>query len=160
MNQLTEIDLFAGTRPDGETVAEKVQVKQLEEGEYMLVRSPCFVKGLASGDKIAFDEKDNSFELKTHSGNLCVRVFSRDGVTRLAADLTPQVEKLGGSLDYENERMLVYSIHVSCGFKGIETLFNDHIDEDDHQLWLYGNVYDPEDGVTPLNWWQKILAEK
>jgi hypothetical protein len=23
-------------------------------------------------------------------------------------------------------------------------------------IWYYGNVYDPEDGVTPLNWWEDI----
>lgn len=160
MQQLQEIDLFAGYRPDGEKVAEKIQVKKVGEGEFELVRSPCFTKGLALGDKIVFDDKDNSFELKTHSGNVCIRVYAKEDLTALRADITPKIEKLGGSLDYENQRLLVYSIHVSCGFKEIERTFNDHIDEDAQQMWLYGNVYDPVDGVTPLNWWQSILNEK
>lgn len=160
MNELKEVEVFAGLRPDGQPVAEKMQVSVLENGEYQLVRSPCFIKGLASGDAIKFDESDNSFEITKHSGNLCIRVIAREDLSKLAEDLTPLIEQLGGSLDFENQRMLVFSIHVSCGFKEVEAILNDHVDEDSGAIWFYGNVYDPEDGVTPLNWWKPILAEK
>ena len=160
MNELKEVEVFAGLRPDGEPVAEKMQVKVLGDGEYELVRSPCFVKGLASGDAIKFDEADNSFEITKHSGNLCIRVIARESLSLLAQDLTPLIEQLGGSLDFETPRMLVFSIHVSCGFKEIEAILNDNIDEDSGSIWFYSNVYDPLDGVTPLNWWLPILQEK
>jgi hypothetical protein len=53
--------------------------------------------------------------------------------------------------------MLVYSIHVSCGFNTIEELLNRVLGTDGESLWVYGNVYDPVDGQTPLNWWQALL---
>jgi hypothetical protein len=67
------------------------------------------------------------------------------------------LEKMGGDLDLETARMLVYSIHVSCGFNTIEELLNRVLGTDGESLWVYGNVYDPVDGQTPLNWWQALL---
>jgi hypothetical protein len=84
-------------------------------------------------------------------------VFSRNDINVLADALTPEFEKLGGELDVETPRMLVYSIHVSCGFSTIEDLLNQHVGRDADSTWMYGNVYDPVDGQTPLNWWQDIL---
>jgi hypothetical protein len=52
---------------------------------------------------------------------------------------------------------LVYSIHVSCGFSVVEDLLNQVTGKDGRSAWMYGNVYDPTDGQTPLNWWQDIL---
>ena len=91
------------------------------------------------------------------SGNLNLRIFSRDEIAPLADAITPEIEKLGGDLDIETPRMLVYSIHVSCGFSVVEDLLNQHIGKDARSAWMYGNVYDPIDGHTPLNWWQDIL---
>ena len=53
--------------------------------------------------------------------------------------------------------MLVYSIHVSCGFSAIENILNEFVGRDGQSAWMYGNVYDPADGETPLNWWQDLL---
>lgn len=156
MSALSVIEVFAGSRPDGSPVVERLQVKESDDG-LVLTRSPAFIKGVAKGDLIAFNEEDHSFELKQRAGNVCVRVMGRHGIAELSEDLTPEIEKAGGELDVETDRMLVYSIHVSCGFQKIEKILNDYIDEDEEQLWLYGNVYDPKDGVTPLNWWQDIL---
>ena len=157
MSALNVIELFAGNRPDGSPVVERIPVKVLEDDSCQLVKSPSFIKGIASGDVIKMNSNDQSFELVRRSGNLCIRIFSKDDIEAIATDLTPQLEKLGGELDFENPRMLVYSIHVSCGFDKIEGLLNDHVDEDEGSVWMYGNVYDPKDGVTPLNWWQEIL---
>ena len=157
MSVLNVIELYAGSRPDGTPVVERLQVKVTENHECQLVKSPAFIKGIASGDVIKINQDEQTFELVTRSGNLCIRVFSRDDIEAICEDLTPHIEKLGGELDIENERMLVYSIHVSCGFKNIEALLNAHIAEDGDSTWLYGNVYDAKDGVTPLNWWQEIL---
>ena len=158
MSALNVIELYAGSRPDGTPVVERLQVKINENNECQLVKSPAFIKGIASGDVIKMNQDDQTFELITRSGNLCIRVFARGGIQAISEDLTPQIEKLGGELDIENERMLVYTIHVSCGFKNIEALLNDHVDDGGDSAWLYGNVYDPKDGVTPLNWWQEILS--
>ncbi|MBY6190891.1 DUF4265 domain-containing protein [Microbulbifer agarilyticus] len=153
------IELFAGTNPDGEPVVERMQVKVNEDDSVQLVRSPAFIKGIASGDTIKVNREDPekpSFELVKRSGNLAVRIFCRGDSTKLSDQLTPQLEKLGGELDLESPRLLVYSIHVSCGFEEIEKILNSACDGA-NSVWYYGNVYDPVDGQTPLNWWQDIL---
>ncbi|MGQ9424756.1 DUF4265 domain-containing protein [Gilvimarinus sp. F26214L] len=157
MQSLQELELLAGYDPEGKPVAERLQVKVNEDGNYQLVRSPAFVRGLASGDIIKLDSDSQQFEIVQHSGNLAICIYSRENATRLSEALTPQLEKLGGHLDLETERMLVYSIHVSIGFKNIEELLNQHVTAESQSVWQYGNVYDPEDGQTPLNWWLDIL---
>lgn len=156
MKSLPVIEIFAGLNAAGEPFVEKLPVRELEGGEWQLVRSPAFVKGLASGDRIRFDPQTRQFELVQHSGNLSVRVFSRGDLQALAEVLTPELEKLGGELDLETPRMLVYSIHVSCGFTAIEQLLDQAIGQSGEHAWVYGNVYHPDDG-TPLNWWQSLL---
>lgn len=157
MKALQVIELFAGLGAKGQPIVEKMHVRELEAGELQLVKSPAFIKGLASGDVIRCDVPNQEFEIVQRSGNLSIRVFSRDEIAPIADALTPEIEKLGGDLDLETPRMLVYSIHVSCGFETIEGLLNQHIGRNGESAWLYGNVYDPTDGQTPLNWWQDIL---
>lgn len=155
MQALQEIQMFAGNDANGQPFVERLQVKVDDQGLCQLTRSPAFIKGLASGDIIKINPTHNQFEIQTHSGNLCVRVISKDDIRPLNEAITPELEKLGGVLDIETPRMLVYSIHVSCGFAAIEAILNRHIGAS--SIWLYGNVYDPADGTTPLNWWHDIL---
>lgn len=157
MKALQVIELFAGLNPEGQPVAETVRVRELDGGHLQLVQSPAFVKGVASGDHIKYNPDTREFELVQHSGNLSIRVFSRGDITELADRLTPALEKLGGELDLQTPRMLVFSIHVSCGFANIEQVLQEALEDDPDSAWLYGNVYDPNDGTTPLNWWQSIL---
>lgn len=158
MNALQVIELMAGTDPAGQAIVERLSVKVDEDNQCQLVKSPAFTKGLASGDIIKHTAADRKFELIKRSGNLCIRVLSREHIVQLAENLAPELEKLGGELDTENDRMLVFSIHVSCGFTAIETILNRHIDGKS-SIWFYGNVYG-EDGQTPLDWWQEVLAEQ
>lgn len=157
MQALQAIEMLAGYDPEGKPVVERLQVKALPEDQLQLVRSPAFIKGLASGDIIKLQPEGQLFEIIQHSGNLAVVVFSRGDVVALSEALTPELEKLGGSLDMETDRMLVYSVHVSLGFKTIEDLLDKHIGASSDSIWQYGNVYDPADGQTPLNWWLDIL---
>jgi hypothetical protein len=155
MNALQVIEIFAGKGADGQPVVERLQVRINADDSCQLVRSPAFVKGIASGDTVRLTPGTQEFTLLKRSGNLCIRIFSRADLSRIADNLTPELEMLGGELDIETPRMLVFSIHVSCGFATIEALLNDHVRGD--AVWMYGNVYDPRDGVTPLNWWNDIL---
>ena len=152
---LQVIELFAGRDPDGNPFVERLQVRVLEDNSCQLVKSPAFIKGLASGDTIKLDADSGEFEIVQRSGNLSIRVFCRSDSGEVAERLSPGLEKLGGELDIETPRMLVYSIHVSCGFEQIERLLK--AVEGPDVAWVYGNVYDPTDGQTPLNWWQAIL---
>lgn len=157
MNALEVIELNAGNDPAGQAIIERIPVRIDEDDNCQLVKSPAFVKGLASGDVIKHQAQERDFELIRRSGNLCIRVLSRTDAGKLAESLGPELEKLGGELDTENQRMLVFSIHVSCGFNTIEKILNRFIDGK-QSIWLYGNVYE-DDGNTPLDWWQKILSE-
>lgn len=167
MQALQVIELFAGLQPSGVPVVERLGVKVLEDNSCQLVQSPVFIKGIASGDIIRLEAKDKveqssqalyrHFSLVRRSGNLCIRVYSRDDIVALSDELTPTLEKLGGELDKEGERFLIFSIHVSCGFEAIEKALNGAMEKFSNSQWLYGNVYDPEDGQTPLNWWQEFL---
>jgi hypothetical protein len=162
MKALQVIELFAGLGAKGQPIVEKLQVRELDDGQMQLVQSPAFVKGLASGDFIKrtsalHNSANQEFEIVQHSGNLSLRVFSRDDISSLLDALTPEIEKLGGELDVETPRMLVYSIHVSCGFNTIEAMLNQYVGPNTNSSWMYGNVYDPIDGQTLLNWWQDIL---
>ncbi len=157
MTSLQTIELFAGHDPSGKPVAEKIPVKVNEDETLQLVKSPGFAKGLAGGDTIRFLKEDGQFEIVKRSGNLSITVFCRGDMDALLEGLAPELEKLGGELDTESPRMLVFTIHVSCGFKSIENILNDHVGDHSDSAWVYGNVYDPADGVTPLNWWQAIL---
>src|SRR5690606_31363901 len=158
MKALQVVELFAGMDPQGKPFVEKLPVRELDDGELQLVKSPAFLKGLASGDVIKFLPATGEFEIVRRSGNLSVRVFSRSNITHLADALTGELERLGGELDLETPRMLVYSIHVSCGFATIETILNGALAQASESMWMYGNVDDPVDGQTPLNWWQELLA--
>lgn len=155
MNALQVIELFAGQGPDGKPVVERLSVRVNEDDSCQLVKSPAFIKGIASGDTIKLEQGTQDFTLVKRSGNLAIRVISRDDIGDVAEQLTPALEKLGGELDIETPRMLVYSIHVSCGFNEIEAILNKVAGP--NVIWMYGNVYDPADGQTPLNWWQEIL---
>ncbi len=157
MKALQHIELFAGIGPDGKPFVERLRVRELDNGDLQLVQSPAFIKGVASGDMIRLGPDKTQFELVQRSGNLSIRVFSRGDTAALANQLTGELEKLGGELDTETPRMLVYSIHVSCGFQAIEAILNRIVGPDEDSAWLYGNVYDPTDGTTPLNWWQDVL---
>lgn len=159
MQALQVIELFAGIDQAGNPIVERLPVRVNEEdNSCQLVKSPAFVAGIASGDTIQLVPGSQEFNLVKRSGNLSVRVFSRSDISILANNLGSALEKLGAELDIETERMLVFSIHVSCGFSAIEACLNEHVGQDGQSAWFYGNVYDPADGTTALLWWNEFLT--
>ncbi len=56
-------------------------------------------------------------------------------------------------MDLQTHRDLVYTIHVYIFFKTIESILDETCEDYTEVVWYYGNVYDPEDGITPLEWW-------
>ncbi len=158
MQALQVIELFAGIDQGGQPIVERLPVRVSEDNCCQLVKSPAFVAGIASGDTIRLEPGSQDFTLVKRSGNLSIRVISRDDIAKLANNLGSALEKLGAELDTETERMLVFSIHVSCGFSAIEQCLNQHVGKDGRSAWFYGNVYDPADGTTPLLWWNEFLT--
>lgn len=155
--ETTIIELIAGRHPNGQPVIERLPAVAAEAAnQFWLLQSPLFVSGAARGDCIELlVNNPGSFRIRVRSGQLSVRVFSRDNIDALAEELTPAVETLGGRLDIASPRALVYSIHVAVGFIDIEKVFAAHVPADG-AAWSYGNVYNAEG--EPLNWWEDLLA--
>lgn len=162
------LPLIAGLNSEQQPIVEQVSAQVLDSEaqplpngvrHFRLIKSPAFVRGLAAGDSIAFPSKNKAgFDIVKRSGNLSIRVFNRGDIEALSSWLTPELELLDGSLDTQSPHVLVYSIHVSIGFAQIEEILDRAIGQFAGTVWYYGNVYDPIDGVTPLNWWQEFLA--
>jgi len=154
-----ELPFLAGINPEGDPVFESLEVEMVEdtEDEVRLVRSPLLTRNLAAGDKLkVINPSSAEYELLRRSGNLSIRVFRVHQLDLLAENMTSQIEKLGGSLDRQTDRALVYSIHFSIGFQVIEELLSSVCKDYPDTVWYYGNVYDPEDGTTPLEWWKEF----
>jgi hypothetical protein len=150
------IELIAGRHPNGQPVIERLPAVPVgERNQFWLLQSPLFVPGIARGDCIELlQNTPGGFRMRMRSGQLCIRVLSRDGVERIADELTPAVERLGGKLDVATPRALVYSVHVAVGFTDIEKVFGEIVPAD--AQWSYGNVYDGNG--EPLGWWQDLLG--
>jgi hypothetical protein len=70
-----------------------------------------------------------------------------------STELKASVEKLGGHLDGGTKRSLIFTIPVAAGWEPIRAVFDAAVERSEGSAWLYGNVYDPVDGETPLDWW-------
>jgi hypothetical protein len=157
VTESVSIELIAGRHPNGQPVIERVPAVPSETAnQFWLLQSPLFINGCARGDCIELLRNNpGSFRMRVRSGQLCVRVYSREPIERIADELTPAVERLGGRLDIASPRALAYSIHVAVGFTDIEQVFTTFVPAEG-ATWSYGNVYDA-DGA-PLDWWEELLA--
>lgn len=152
------LQLYAGTRPDGEPVYEKAAVRALPDAGYLLLHSPGFIRGIARGDTIALvSERAGTFKVLSRGGNLAVRVYCRGEAEFPDTILTPQVTQLEGRRDIKSAHLLVYSIPAKAGFEAIESIFDEALSGSPDNSWAYGNVYDEHSG-QPLNWWLKAAA--
>ena len=87
-------------------------------------------------------------------GNLCVQLFASGRIDEIEAFSTSQLTPLNGRLDGKAASELVYTVPVRSGFAEVERALNSVVAQFSGVSWYYGNVYDPEDGVTPLKWWE------
>jgi len=139
---------------DGRPLREPVHVEALGGWRYRLRYSPGFVRGIAAGDEFRLvDGEDGAFEVVRRAGNVAVQVYCAGPVAPDRAELEGLVAAAGGVLDGGVERGLVFTFPVSVGFAVIERVFDGWVRSHVGWAWYYGNVYDPADGVTPLNWW-------
>jgi len=157
----TILQLPAGQDSEGQQVLEKLEVFVLEQADhYELKKSPLLARGLAKGDIIYVDPKQaDKFVVAKRSGNLAVRVFRKTAIEALESHLTSKVEMHEGALDITTDRALSYSVHVNLGFAAVEAIFDSAVAAYPDSVWYYGNVYDPADGVTPLNWWDSFINQ-
>jgi hypothetical protein len=146
------LNLFAARASSGSPVEEEVLVEPLGASRYRLLRSPGLVLGMAAGDVFELTA-DGHFRVTARGGNLCIQLFFRTAPPGLEQEATRRLAELGGTLDGMAPMALVYTVPASSGFGVIESTLRALVEEFPGTEWYYGNVYDPKDGVTPLNWW-------
>ena len=151
-------DLRVPVISDGARQGEEVlPVVELGDGRYRLLASPGFVEGLAAGDEFELDpDAPLGHRVVRRGGNLCVWFYHSEPLSEsseVTADVRRVAESLGGHLDGGYSRMLVLTIPLAAGFDAVARAFDDAVRRHAAASWLYGNVYDPADGATPLNWW-------
>lgn len=136
---------------------ETLPVAALGGGHYRLLASPGFVEGLAAGDEFELDASVAcGHRVLRRGGNLCVWFYHAEPLSEesvATADVRLVAESLGGHLDGGYSRMLVLTIPLAAGFDAVAHAFDEAVHRHAGSAWLYGNVYDPSDGMTPLNWW-------
>ena len=153
----TKVNLVAEIR-NGKPFLENLLVEQLGTNCYRLVHSPGLVPGLAAGDEFELAESElHGYRLLNHGGNVSVQILFSHGTNECRKTLVPMVEQIGGWLDGEtsgsSSGLLVFTFPVRTGFPTIENVMaTAKIISPDCECY-YGNVYDLNDGVTPLNWW-------
>jgi hypothetical protein len=145
---------------NGQPVFEEVPALLLRDNRYRILASPGFAPGVAAGDEIELSSTENrGFRIVKRSGNVCIQVFLGSSAEHDESRITAIVKSIGGRLDggfvgKGNGQLLVYNVPVNIGFGVIEATMNRIQEECAIEKWMYGNVYDPDDGVTPLNWWR------
>jgi len=157
-----ELPFLAGVKSNGEPVFESLNVEFLADTpqHFRLMKSPLLTRNLAAGDVVRqVNPEKAEYELINRSGNICIRVFGQEELINVEQALTPKFEKIGGCLDIQTPRGLVYTIHISIGFETIESLLNKTCKDYPEVVWYYGNIYDPEDGITPLEWWLEFDSQ-
>lgn len=144
------IDVRAGYKRSGEPVFENLLVDRLDDGTFRLAVSPGLYLGVAAGDVVEFDQDNPELKILERGGNLCVQVYGDPSVLE---SLAPRMQEIGGSFDGGVSNLAIFTVSVRVGFPRIEAVLNRFVDENPGVEWYFGNVYDPNDGVTPLNWW-------
>jgi hypothetical protein len=151
----TTVNIVASTNRDGSPFFESLLVEAVGEGRYRVLASPGLVEGIAAGDEIEMVAgRQGEFRLVKHGGNVCIQFFYDGDIDRCARELSPKIEALDGRLDGQTSRLLVFTVPVSAGFEAIEAVFYSAEEQYAGCGWMYGNVYDPADGKTPLDWWK------
>lgn len=136
---------------------ETLLVECIAPSRYRLIHSPGFVEGLAADDVVELSsEVERGYSVVERGGYICVWFFFPDkdqNRSPEAEQLCKDVETIGGWLDGGATYLLIFTIPISTGFAQIKSMFDAVLEQFPGSEWLYGNVYDPHDGITPLNWW-------
>jgi hypothetical protein len=146
------LKLLAGQSSSGAPAYEEVLAEQQSTKRYKLLKSPGLVQGLAAGD--VFEPlPDGTFNVIERGRNLCIQIFGRADMNPVERLATERLGVLGGRPDGQSKRELVYTVPIAAGFPAVEAVLNELVARFPEAEWYFGNVYDPSDGVTPLNWW-------
>ena len=154
------VRLLAGTKSSGEPVLEAVPAAPAGQPQtFVLTATPGLATGCAAGDVVRV-ANDGTFIVSQRGGNLGVQVVAPAETDETGfASLTAAIESLGGYLDGGSDSphtaLRVFTVPVAAGFLPVEAALNAFVEQHPDATWSYANVYDPEDGITPLGWWEQ-----
>jgi hypothetical protein len=143
------------------TGVELVPAQRLVDGNWLLLRTPLYALKLAAGDTIrTVNIESGTFEILARGGNIAVQFYlpesesdDAQATRRVAMKIEPSVLKLGGRMDGQTAGLIVYTIPITAGFRGIEDVFETAASEFPGSQWQYTNVFDANTG-EPLRWWE------
>lgn len=140
----------------GSDVLEELAVTDLGNDVFLLLVPPALTMGLARGDEFTIVPETRRPDVRRHSANLTIWLYSEGRETVDTTALAAEVARLGGTFDGSpsDSRISIFTLPVAATFPRIETVFDHFAAEHPGSEWLYGNVY-ADDGVTPLGWWQQ-----
>jgi Domain of unknown function (DUF4265) len=140
-----------------DAVIEKVEAERLSPSEFRLLYSPGLVEGLAAGDVVeVLGSRRGAFRLVGRGGNVCVWFYfptRADNRGPNAQRLADAVRAAGGRVDGGGVYSLVLTFPSTMGIKKIATMIDEYSAQVPDSEWMFGNVFDPRDGTTPLSWW-------
>lgn len=147
-----------------QVATECIECERLADGLYRVLRSPAMAQGLARGDTIeVIAGSTDEFRVVERGGMLAIQVFFTGHQPQLQRAIGRIARTLNGVMDSWDYRTMpsgpagvgVVSVPSSGGFGRIERAFDSVVARFANTEWYFGNVYDPVDGVTPLNWWTR-----
>jgi hypothetical protein len=154
---MAEVELpIRNVRGQTRPALELLEAELIGSKRYRLTYSPGMVEGLAAGDEFELTLDDLGYRVLKRGGNVCAWFsFATAGQNRGpdADFLTEAIEAIGGRLDGGGHYNLVYTIPIETGFPAIELILDGARSRHAGSSWMFGNVYDPRDGKTPLGWW-------
>jgi len=138
----------------GRPVLESILVETVEGGDHVVAASPGLAVGFAAGDVIRVDSQGR-YSVVSRGGNLCVWIFGEAHVlVSMDRAIEDAVQRLAGRIDGSDTPLRVLTVPLKAnGFPAIERELNQLAEANATVEWYFGNVYDPGDGVTPLDWW-------
>jgi hypothetical protein len=151
------VHLLAGHKADGDRVLEAVPAAPAgEPSTFRLTATPGLVEGTAAEDIVRV-EADGSFDVVRRGAT------SLSMCSRAASPMRPiptSKRTWSGSADSSmarwhppSDRSRVHGPRRGW-LRGRRGRFQRLRQEHPEARWSFGNVYDPADGVTPLNRWQ------
>ncbi|MER2561651.1 MAG: DUF4265 domain-containing protein [Myxococcaceae bacterium] len=137
---------------------EHVEARKLANGRFVILCPPRFAYGLAVGDEIELDAATPAgFRVTRHSGNLTVWVYCQSDAAAAAVSATAAkvLPRVSGVVEGTPSQMVIITVPLHAGWSEIEVTLNELAREFLDTSWEFANVYEVEDGVTPLNWWNR-----
>lgn len=146
------INLPAAKNKFGKTVYEEVLVDDIGDYHYKIIATPGLVLGIAAGDEILFHENKPEFTVVKRGGNIAIQLHGDNCIVDKYLD---ELSLLTHHIDGRAEDITVLTVSIKFGFIKIQEILNLFCTKHPEISWYYGNIYDPDDGVTPLYWWEK-----